>query len=96
MSVQEVPYYYLTCDCCGERADYGDYSAWSDPGDAVSYADPDFQEVDGQYLCPSCWCWPEDLPDYPGDAEWTGGDDPVRKHAEHAAPNRTIRHEEAN
>lgn len=81
--IKEVTYYQAACDCCGADADYGDYSAWADAGDAVSYADPEFQKVGEDLLCESCWCWPEDLPDYPGDEAWQGGDDPVRKHAEH-------------
>jgi len=85
MPIIELTYYKLACDCCGEEADYGDYSAWSDPGDAVTQADPYFQQVGDDHLCDACWCWPEDLPDYPGDDAWTGTDDPVRKHVTHPA-----------
>ena len=83
MSVHEVTYYQAKCDCCGEiETDYGDYSAWSDPQVAIEHADG-YETIDGEDLCSACWCWPEDLPDYPGDEAWTGTDDPVRKHAKH-------------
>lgn len=82
MSIREVTYYTLDCDCCGSTADFGDYSAWSDPDSCIEYADG-FAKVGDDYLCSACWCWPEDLADYPGDDEWTGTDDEVRRHSTH-------------
>ena len=68
----------MQCDCCGViETEYGDYAAWSDPTDARMNADG--WMCDEEDLCPACWCWPEDLPDYPGDDLWQGSDDPVRK-----------------
>lgn len=85
MSVESEPYYWIVCDCCGAKCDMGDYSAMSDESEArtAANANGSLEEVDGQDLCEACWCWPEDLPDYPGDEAWTGTDDPVRKHAHH-------------
>lgn len=83
MSIKSAPYYWAVCDCCGERADYGDFSAWSDEGQARDYDEASFQYIDGADLCAACWCWPEDLSDYPGDEAWPGPDDPVRRHTTH-------------
>ena len=77
MSIREVTYYTLDCDCCGETA-----CSRSDPVDCLEHADG-FAKVGDDYLCSACWCWPEDLPDYPGDDKWAGTDDEVRSHAKH-------------
>ena len=79
MGIREVTYYIAFCDCCKEDADYGDYSAWGDRGDAVSRAEHAFEQFGDEMLCPACWCWPEDLPDYPGDEAWQGTDDAVKR-----------------
>jgi hypothetical protein len=85
MSAHEVTMYQVKCDCCGEiETDYGDYSACGEIGYARECASATGwvemgdlgNEID---LCNACWCWPEDLPDYPGDDLWEGSDDPVRK-----------------
>lgn len=80
--IKEVTYYRVECDCCGAEADYGEYSAWGDRGNAVTYAEG-FETIGDEHLCGACWCWPEDLPDYPGDDKWEGSDDAVRRHAQH-------------
>ena len=89
MSVHEVTYYQIKCDCCGEICDdYGDFAAWSDPGQASDQLPDDWRmvRVEGsnvaEDICPDCWCWPEDHPDHLGDDSWTGSDDEVRKHGE--------------
>lgn len=84
MSIETAPFYFAVCDCCGERCPYGDnYAAWSTEENAREYTEDGFQSVDGLDLCSACWCWPEDLPDYPGDEAWTGTDDAVRRHSDH-------------
>lgn len=90
MSTVEVTYYQVKCDCCGTVCDdYGDYSAWSTPDSACINLPSDWQSVSVggsrvvEDLCSECWCWPEDHPEHLGDDEWTGSDDPVRKHAVH-------------
>lgn len=82
MSFKEVQMWTVVCDCCGEEADYGDYSAWADQGCALETAEG-FAVVGDEHLCGACWCWPEDLPDYPGDEAWEGSDDEVRRHPVH-------------
>jgi hypothetical protein len=82
MSVQSAPYFWVVCDCCGARADYGEFAAWSDAGQARDYSESGFESVDGLDLCAACWIWPEDMPDY-DEAKWQGSDDPVRRHAAH-------------
>lgn len=82
MSVQSALYYWVVCDCCGQRADYGDYSAWAEESTALEYGEASFERVGDEDLCAECWCWPEDLPGYE-EATWKGSDDPVRRHAKH-------------
>lgn len=77
MSVKEVTYYVAICDCCGEAADYGDYSAGADEGEAITQADS-WYRVDGKDLCDNCWRWPTDE-----EAEAARSDDAVRVHEVH-------------
>ncbi|QPZ39718.1 hypothetical protein [Paramicrobacterium chengjingii] len=85
MSAHEVTFYQVKCDCCGVvEDDYGDFAAMADFGQAQASAESvGWARVDGEDLCNGCWCWPEDLSDYPGDDAWTATDDPLRKHAQH-------------
>lgn len=85
MGVREVTYHIAFCDCCKEDAEYGDYSAWADHGDAVPQAEKEFEQIGDELLCPACWYWPEDLPDYPGDEAWQGTDDAVKRPNRHPA-----------
>lgn len=78
MAFQEATIYRMVCDCCGLEADYDEFWGYVDKQDAIDN-DESFMSVGEEHLCHSCWCWPEDLPDYPGDDFWQGGDDPVRK-----------------
>lgn len=83
MSAHEITMYQVKCDCCGEvETEYGDFAAFADFGMSQSYAEG-WAVIGDEDFCPSCWCWPEDLPDHPGDDAWTGTDDEVRKHVEH-------------
>lgn len=82
MSFKEVQMWTVLCDCCGEEAQHGGYAAFGDQGMALETAEG-FETVDEAHLCSACWCWPEDLPDYPGDEAWQGSDDPVRRHESH-------------
>ena len=77
MSVREVTYYIAVCDCCGADATYGDYSAMSDPSDALEWAE-DWDTIDGADLCPNCWRYRTDE-----EAEVGKSDDPVRAHETH-------------
>ena len=56
MSVKEAPYYWVECDGCGERCEYGEFSAMSDPGQAIDGALEDEWTGDGsgKHHCPSC------------------------------------------
>lgn len=38
MSLKSEPYYWLVCDECGERADYDEFSAFEDVGQAYDRA----------------------------------------------------------
>lgn len=53
MPVKSELYFYLVCDNCGERADYSEYSAWADVGQAVDAAD-DWTQDGEKFHCPSC------------------------------------------
>ena len=81
MSAHEIMMYQVKCDCCGAiEDDYGNFSAFTDFGVARAEAsDVGWIVADDEDLCEKCWCWPEDLPDYPGYNAWTGTDDPVRR-----------------
>jgi hypothetical protein len=85
VTVQSKLYYFAVCDCCGEAAEYGDYSAWSDEGQAREFLDSGFTTIGDEDFCSACWCWPEDLEGY-DEATWEGTDDPMRRHAEHPKP----------
>lgn len=85
MAFKECVIYKAVCDCCEAEADYEEFWGWVDKSEALSHDDR-FQTVGEQHLCDECWCWPEDLPDYPGDDKWQGGDDPVRKVGCHPEP----------
>jgi hypothetical protein len=53
MAIESKPYYFAVCDECGEVADYGDWTAWSDPGQAVDMAlELEWSDEDGKLLCP--------------------------------------------
>ena len=56
MSVKEAPYYWVECDDCGERCEYGDFSAMGDAGQAIDGAlEADWSEDgSGKHHCPSC------------------------------------------
>lgn len=60
MSVLPVTYYVMKCNECGADADYGDYSAMSDAGQAVEYGGSEWLEVGGKHFCDGCTVWSED------------------------------------
>jgi hypothetical protein len=62
MSVQSKPYYWLTCDCCGEKSTEGDdYAAWSEEADALMRAEAcGWMRIDGQDYCEDCLVMGED------------------------------------
>lgn len=86
MSVNSKPFFWVECDCCGAppEVDNGMRQLFDNADDAIHYAIGEaWERVGDEWLCESCWTWPESLPDYPGDAAYTGSDDPVRRHAVH-------------
>lgn len=56
MSIKNAPYYWVECDDCGERAEYGEYSALADQGDAETMAleDADFTTDGVEHHCHRC------------------------------------------
>jgi hypothetical protein len=56
MSVHEVTYYQAKCDGCGHiEDDYGDFSAWSDPGSPFdSLPDAGWLTSNSRDLCENC------------------------------------------
>lgn len=82
---KEVTTWTVMCDCCEAEYEYEEFAAWTEKSSAIENAD-EWQSVGDLHLCDECWCWPEDLPDYPGDDRWQGGDDPVRKVGCHPVP----------
>ena len=63
MSIREVTYCQVVCDKCGlTTSDLGwDYSAWSDPDDALIEWDGSggINRDDGKNYCRDCWPLPE-------------------------------------
>lgn len=56
MAIKTAPYYWLECDQCGKRCDYGEFAAYADEsyalGEAVDGLD---WTTDGQrHHCPDC------------------------------------------
>jgi hypothetical protein len=51
MTIRDVTYYVAECDGCGTRAEYGDFSAMSDPGEA-EYLTVFNAESGGYSACP--------------------------------------------
>ncbi len=50
-----APYYWITCDLCGERPSGGDYTAWQDRDTA--HIEPEASGwccEGGNHLCPDC------------------------------------------
>ena len=41
MTIRSAPYYWVECDCCEERVDYGDsgYAAWQERKQATGNMD---------------------------------------------------------
>lgn len=55
MTIKSAPYYWVECDGCGDRCEYGDFSAMGDPGQAVDGATESEWSVQGErHHCPSC------------------------------------------
>jgi hypothetical protein len=82
MTIKSAPYFWAICDCCGARAEYGDYAAWADEDQARDYSEAGFEHIGNEDLCGACWAWPEDTDGY-DEATWEGTDDPVRRHPVH-------------
>lgn len=60
MSIESKPYYWVVCDGCGARDDQDDFSAWSEPGDAVERATCDGEWItwqDSKHYCAACFHW---------------------------------------
>lgn len=55
MSIASKPYYWLVCDNCSVTADYGDFSAYGDQGQAIDSAlDADWTTDGERHHCPNC------------------------------------------
>jgi hypothetical protein len=55
MALQSAPYYWLKCDGCGDRADYGDFSAMDSAASAIDLATDSEWTMDGEkHHCPRC------------------------------------------
>jgi hypothetical protein len=66
MSIKSEPYYFAVCDRCGAKADYGDFTAMADAGQAGDYLDDqDWLTVgsrDGgeKHYCGNCTVWSDE------------------------------------
>jgi hypothetical protein len=55
MPLKSAPYYWVECDNCGNRIDYGDFSALADDGQAVDGALDSEWTTDGdRWHCFNC------------------------------------------
>ena len=60
MAVKSELYYWVVCDRCGARCDYGDYAAMADEGQAVYMAEESEWVLVGEWpnytghYCPDC------------------------------------------
>ena len=55
MSLKSALYYWVECDNCGDRCEYGDFSAYGDIGQAIDGAiADDWTEQGGRHHCPNC------------------------------------------
>ena len=53
--IKSEPYYWVVCDKCGARCEYGDFSAMADEGSAVDGAVESEWSVQGErHHCPAC------------------------------------------
>jgi len=65
MTLKSAPFYWLVCDRCGKRADYGENIAMSHAGDARDIAaDSEWlitgHPTDEHHYCESCHVWDEE------------------------------------
>lgn len=64
MTTKSEPYYWVVCDLCDKRCDYGNYTAWGDDGQASGAAYDHDWFVDISYDCHICRdCLPRYLED---------------------------------
>lgn len=62
MSIDSRIFYFVRCDNCQRRADYGEVEAWRNPDLALHYL-PSFWTTDGQHQhCPECPQLAEEVP----------------------------------
>jgi hypothetical protein len=53
--LKSAPYYWIVCDGCGEDADYGDFTAFNDPGRAEDgVRDQDWTTDGTRHHCDAC------------------------------------------
>ena len=66
MALKSEPYYWIVCDRCGQRCDYGDFSAWAQAdvaADGAEQSDWLTVEVDSgedKHFCDRCIVMGED------------------------------------
>lgn len=55
MPLKSEPFWFVTCDGCGERCDYVEYAAWQEPGSAIDEAaELDWTQDGEKWFCPEC------------------------------------------
>jgi hypothetical protein len=55
MTLKSAPYFWVECDTCGIRAEYGDFSAMSDASSAIDGAvDSEWSTQGERHHCPAC------------------------------------------
>jgi hypothetical protein len=53
--IKSAPYYWVECDNCGERCEYGEFSAFANSGAAIDSAtDSDWTSQGERHHCPDC------------------------------------------
>ena len=55
MTIKSAPYYWLECNNCGERAEYGDFAAMDSEASAIGQArDSEWTRQGDRDHCPDC------------------------------------------
>lgn len=58
MAIESAPYYWVTCDECGERDYYSEVGAWSEAEQAeLVWTDSENHIKDGKHYCMNCLTW---------------------------------------
>lgn len=58
MSIESAPYFWVICDDCGERDEYGEVWAWAESDQAeLVWTDSQNHVKDGKHYCEGCLVW---------------------------------------